>query len=503
MSYDYENQAALDKAHKERANICFKYDRGREEGVEIDPWEDASFIIYKVTDRFGFLHEEELPSSPDEEEKKEFKGLLWTAELKELELERTKKWLKMVKEWKRYYSGEKLARRIYKGIPDKMRGVVWALLLDIKKIKEEQPGVYEKMKERARLMSPDVRQIDLDVNRTFRNHIMFRDRYGIKQQALFHILAAYSMYNTEVGYCQGMSQIGALLLMYMNEEDGFWALHVLLTDTKHAMHGFFIPGFPKLIRYQDHHENILKKFLPKVKKNMDKLDIHTSLYSMKWFFQCFLDRVPFPLTLRLWDIYMLEGDRILMAMAFNLMRMHKKHLLKKDMETVVRYLQESLVKDFGYKDDEVIEALQECLADLRRTKLINPPPPKANEVPQLPFGLKREPTFNEATGLRSSMHIGNGTGTQQQVINGNAKPVSYKPVLDRPLSDRSVSDRPTSDKPMLDRPLSDRPVSNRPISDRPLSGGSNSDRPASVGSESDRPESGGSMSDRPESYGSS
>ena len=32
--------------------------------------------------------------------------------------------------------------------------------------------------------------------------------------------------------------------------------------------GFFIPGFPKLIRYQDHHENILKKFLPKVKKNM-------------------------------------------------------------------------------------------------------------------------------------------------------------------------------------------------------------------------------------------
>ena len=26
------------------------------------------------------------------------------------------------------------------------------------------------------------------------------------------------MYNTEVGYCQGMSQIAALLLMYMNEE---------------------------------------------------------------------------------------------------------------------------------------------------------------------------------------------------------------------------------------------------------------------------------------------
>ena len=45
-------------------------------------------------------------------------------------------------------------------------------------------------------------QIDLDVNRTYRDHDMFRDRYNIRQNALFHVLAAYSVYNTEVGYCQ-------------------------------------------------------------------------------------------------------------------------------------------------------------------------------------------------------------------------------------------------------------------------------------------------------------
>ena len=54
------------------------------------------------------------------------------------------------------------------------------------------------MREKARLHSPDVRQIDLDVNRTYRNHIMFRDRYNTRQQALFHVLAAYSLYNSEV-----------------------------------------------------------------------------------------------------------------------------------------------------------------------------------------------------------------------------------------------------------------------------------------------------------------
>lgn len=41
----------------------------------------------------------------------------------------------------------------------------------------------------------------------------------------------------EVGYCQGMSQITALLLIYMNEEDAFWALVRLLSGQKHSMHG--------------------------------------------------------------------------------------------------------------------------------------------------------------------------------------------------------------------------------------------------------------------------
>ena len=52
--------------------------------------------------------------------------------------------------------------------------------------------------------SKEVRQIDLDVNRTFRNNEMFRERYNTKQQELFRVLVAYSVYNSEIGYCQGL-----------------------------------------------------------------------------------------------------------------------------------------------------------------------------------------------------------------------------------------------------------------------------------------------------------
>ena len=93
--------------------------------------------------------------------------------------------------------------------------------------------------------------------RTYRDHEMFRERYNSRQQALFHVLAAYSMFNTEVGYCQGMSQIAALLLMYLNsEEDAFWALSQLMSAPKYNMHGFFIHGFPKLLRFQDHYDKV-------------------------------------------------------------------------------------------------------------------------------------------------------------------------------------------------------------------------------------------------------
>uniref|UniRef100_W5M1A3 USP6 N-terminal-like protein n=1 Tax=Lepisosteus oculatus TaxID=7918 RepID=W5M1A3_LEPOC len=360
---------------EERAEIISKYDKGRHEGVEIDPWEDADFNIYKVTDRFGFLHEEELPTPSALEEKQ-----------KQQEIERVDKWLKMLKKWDKYRNSEKMLRRVYKGIPLHLRGQVWSVLLEVEKLKNENVGKYEKMKEQARSYSTEIKQIDLDVNRTFRNHIMFRDRFDVKQQALFHVLAAYSVYNTEVSYCQGMSQIAAILLMYMNEEDAFWALSQLLTNQKHAMHGFFIPGFPKLQRFQVHHDQILSKLIPKLKKHLDKEQMSTGIYTTKWFLQCFIDRTPFTLTLRLWDIYILEGERILTAMAYTILKLHKKRLLKMSLEDLREFLQEKIAGSFSLNDDSVIEQLQASMLELRKMKLDLPPPAKPEEFPKNPLG---------------------------------------------------------------------------------------------------------------------
>ncbi|KAF7260385.1 hypothetical protein EG68_02004 [Paragonimus skrjabini miyazakii] len=288
--------------------------------------------------------------------------------------------------WNRLYRNgrvsEKLTRRVFKGIPQQFRMIVWPLLLRVPEAKSRHKNLYSKMLTRALATSVHLEQIDKDINRTFRNTTYFRPRYGSRQQSLFRILAAYSVYNTEVGYCQGMSELVGLLLTYViEEEDVFWALSQLMVGSRHRLHGLFIRDFPGLYRLFEHHERILKRLLPRVSKHFADQELSTSTYALKWFMQCFMDRLPISLVLRLWDIYLLEGEKILLAMAYNILKLHKKTLLRMDQAQITCFFQDELAKDFQYDDDTTVDSLKDCLEQLRRNKLDQPPPPTPNMLP--------------------------------------------------------------------------------------------------------------------------
>ncbi|CAH1990046.1 unnamed protein product [Acanthoscelides obtectus] len=380
----------LKRSAEEREKIFKRYEQGRE-GAQIDPWEDPGFEVYHATDRYGFIHDKRLPSKVDPQEAKKV----------QIEIERQRKWLKMIKNWDSTHTKEKLASRVYKGIPNSLRSDVWCKLLQIEKIKNENKGKYAEMMKLARKYSTDARQIDSDVNRQFREHLHYRERYSIKQLSLFNVLTAYAMYNSEVGYCQGMSGLAGVLLMYMDEEDAFWAVHVLLTDPKYAMHGLYKEGFPKLTRFLAHHDKILMKLLPKIKKHFDRHGLDAILYSLKWFFVCFIERVPFSLCLRIWDIYLLDGERVITAMAYTILKLHKRNLLKlNDMDSIVNYIQVKLYKDFLYDEDTAIYHLKHSMDELKKHKLDLPGPPSKEELPIGPFGVFKEPTFDQIVGFR-------------------------------------------------------------------------------------------------------
>lgn len=72
-------------------------------------------------------------------------------------------------------------------------------------------------------------QIGRDIDRTYPLHEMFYEDGGPGQVSLRRILTWYAALDPEVGYCQGMGFIAALLLSYMVEEDAFYCFYAVLT----------------------------------------------------------------------------------------------------------------------------------------------------------------------------------------------------------------------------------------------------------------------------------
>jgi len=235
--------------------------------------------------------------------------------------------------------------------------------------------------------------------------------------------------------------------------------------------GFFVAGFPKLVRFQAHHDKILTKMMPKLKRHFDKHDVDSGLYTLKWYFQCFLDRVPFDLALRLWDIYLLEGENVMVCAAYTILKVHRKELLaKKNMDDILNHLQSKIPSDFGMDYDTAILAYQKCTDELQTKNLHSAGEAGPEEFPSKPFGLvenikkpapvmKRvkvkstrtqqiETSFNDPSGRISDPNPGNNTpqdfnsSVVSEIAPSDATTIEYQPSdpeLFRVSSDHSES----------------------------------------------------------------
>jgi hypothetical protein len=83
-----------------------------------------------------------------------------------------------------------------------------------------------------------------------------------RQKALYNVLRAFSVYNPDIGYCQGMGFITALALMYMPEDDAFWFLMRLAED--YNMGGLWLPDMPIIHQHVYVMDVLMSEYLPRV-----------------------------------------------------------------------------------------------------------------------------------------------------------------------------------------------------------------------------------------------
>ena len=113
MFCDLTEEELQARARDERETIIKRYARGRTPENLIDDWEDPTYDLHHKTDRYGFIHAEILPVKEKHEE-----------EQVATELQRDRKWLKMLNKWEKKGNKDKLSKRIFKGIPNKLRPAV-------------------------------------------------------------------------------------------------------------------------------------------------------------------------------------------------------------------------------------------------------------------------------------------------------------------------------------------------------------------------------------------
>ncbi|ORX59433.1 RabGAP/TBC [Hesseltinella vesiculosa] len=320
--------------------------------LELDQW-------FSMVDRYGFFDQ---GLYTDDDEKK-----------KQKEVERSAKWATMSKPlmdngFHDFEFTHKFIRRVYKGIPDIWRRDAWYYMCS-NRWKDathdlELQAQYDTFKNTN---TPSERQIDLDIPRTMHNHIMFRQRYGSGQCNLFDVLRALANYDEQVGYCQGMASVVAILLMFYENDKAFMLLvHMFRRDD---LHNLFISGFPALIRAFYIQEQLLIRYAAKLARHLDHLGISTDMFATRWYITLFTGNVVnYSTLLRIWDLYFLHGFDVFYAASVALLLEIKGQLLVSDMEQAITLLGGTMAVNedhYIYSVKKIFERSQRYLPQLK------------------------------------------------------------------------------------------------------------------------------------------
>jgi len=227
---------------------------------------------------------------------------------------------------------------IRQGVHEFLRGSVWQKLALSRELLQKHPkDLYEQLRQVS--TAPCEGDIVRDINRTFPRHVLFRDKQGLGQQQLLNVLRAYSVFNPEVGYCQGMGFICGLLLMYMCEEDAFLMLASLLEN--YRMAGLFMPNLPLLNKYFFQLQRLLEMHIPVLYKHLAQQGVEPTMYASQWFMTVCIYNFPFSTVVRVWDIFLSEGVKIIFRIALALLKLNQEALLSKSFEQILQTLKQA------------------------------------------------------------------------------------------------------------------------------------------------------------------
>ncbi|PHT72044.1 hypothetical protein T459_22829 [Capsicum annuum] len=219
---------------------------------------------------------------------------------------------------------------VHGGVPRDLRGEVWQAFVGVRARRleryyfdlldpesdtgdgQERDGssLAEENKQRSKesVHVPEKlrKQIEKDLPRTFPGHPAL-DEKG--RNSLRRLLIAYARHNPDVGYCQAMNFFAGILLLMMPEENAFWALVGLIDE---YFGGCYSQEMIESQVDQLVFEELVRERFPKLVYHLEYLGMQVAWISGPWFLSIFVNVLPWESVLRVWDVLLFEGNRVML-----------------------------------------------------------------------------------------------------------------------------------------------------------------------------------------------
>ncbi|XP_010545201.1 PREDICTED: TBC1 domain family member 15 [Tarenaya hassleriana] len=151
-----------------------------------------------------------------------------------------------------------------------------------------------------------LHQIGLDVNRTDRTLVFYEKKENLSK--LWDILSVYAWIDTDVGYCQGMSDLcSPMIILLEDEADSFWCFERLM---RRLRGNFRSTGRSVGVEAQlTHLASITQVIDPKLHHHLEKLGGGDYLFAIRMLMVQFRREFSFCDSLYLWEMmWALEYD---------------------------------------------------------------------------------------------------------------------------------------------------------------------------------------------------
>ncbi|KAI8362751.1 rab-GTPase-TBC domain-containing protein [Blakeslea trispora] len=254
------------------------------------------------------------------------------------------------------------------GLPNDLRGEIWESCSGSIYLRLLNQGVYQHILDSHKDTDSYVKEeIEKDLHRSLPEYEAYQSSEGIDR--LRRVLIAYSWKNPELGYCQAMNIVTSSLLIYMTEEQAFWALNTLVD---HLCPGYYSSSMYGVLLDQVVLEELVKQYLPKVLEHLHQKEIQLSVACLPWFLTLYINSMPLPFAFRILDCFFLEGPKILFQIALAVLKMNEEELLTVEDDSELLMVAKGFFKTLNINtSDSDSGAAEEDSEVARRLELFN------------------------------------------------------------------------------------------------------------------------------------